>query len=135
MRQIIRLMLAIEAACFIAAGAIHSGLLVAVDIHHQAAIAESVIGAVLLISLALTWIWPNQTWLIGLIVQAFATLGTLVGVYTIIVGFGPRGAADLVAGASATRPVPPPTAPGAAGASAGGGAGRLSALAVSPFGA
>ena len=96
MRQIIRLMLAIEAPCFIAAGVIHSGLLVAVDIHHQAAIAESVIGAVLLISLALTWIWPNQTWLIGLIVQAFATLGTLVGVYTIIVGFGPRGAADLV---------------------------------------
>jgi hypothetical protein len=96
MRQIIRLMLAIEAACFTVAGAIHSGLLVAVDIHHQAALAESVIGAGLLIGLALTWVWPNQTRLIGLIAQAFATLGTLIGVYTIIVGFGPRGAADLV---------------------------------------
>lgn len=96
MRQPIRLFLIIEAACFIIAGAIHSGLLVAIDIHHQAAIAESIIGVVLLLGFALTWIWPGQTQLIGLIAQTFAALGTLVGVSTIIAGFGPRTAPDLV---------------------------------------
>ena len=95
MRRTIRLFLIIEATCFIVAGAIHSGLLVAVDIHHQAALAESIIGVVLLLGFALTWIWPGQTQLIGLIVQTFAALGTLVGVSTIIAGFGPHTAPDL----------------------------------------
>lgn len=95
MRQTIRLFLIIEAVCFIAAGAIHSGLLVAVDIHQQAAIAESIIGVALLLGFALTWVLPDQTQLIGLVAQAFAALGTLVGISTIIAGFGPRTAPDL----------------------------------------
>lgn len=96
MRQTIRLFLIIQAACFIIAGAIHSRLFVAVDIHQQAAIAESIIGVVLLFGFALTWIWPGQTRFIGLGAQAFAALGTLVGVSTIIAGFGPRTTPDLV---------------------------------------
>lgn len=95
MRQTIRLFLIVEAVCFIVAGAIHSGLLVAVDIHQQAAIAESIIGVALLLGFALTWILPDQTQLIGLVAQAFAALGTLVGISTIIAGFGPRTAPDL----------------------------------------
>lgn len=95
MRQTIRLFLIVEAVCFIVAGAIHSGLLVAVDIHQQAAIAESIIGVALLLGFALTWVLPDQTQLIGLVAQAFAALGTLVGISTIIAGFGPRTAPDL----------------------------------------
>jgi hypothetical protein len=96
MRQPVRLFLLIETVSFIIAGAIHSGAFVAVDTHYQAAIAESVIGVVLLVGFGLTWIWPAWIRLIGLVTQAFALLGTLVGVYTIIVGFGPRGVADLI---------------------------------------
>lgn len=96
MRQPIRLFLLVESIAFLIAGAIHSGLFVAVDIHYQAAIAESTIGAVLLASFALTWVWPLRMRLIGLVGQVFATLGTLVGAYAIIVGFGPRTLPDVI---------------------------------------
>jgi hypothetical protein len=95
MRQTIRLFLLFEGASFVIAGLIHSGLLIGGYAHRQAAIAESVIAFVLLGALALTWAWPARTRLIGLIAQAFALLGTLVGLFTIAVGIGPRTVPDV----------------------------------------
>ena len=96
MRTTIRLFLLIEGVGFLAAGLIHRGVFITGYAHQQASIAETSIAAVLLIGLGLTWIWPGQTRLIGLVAQAFALLGTLVGVFTIAIGVGPRTAPDLV---------------------------------------
>jgi FtsH-binding integral membrane protein len=95
MRRIIRLFLLVEGASFAAAGLVHRGVLVNGYQHRQATLAESVIAAVLLVGLALTWAWPARTRLIGPVTQAFALLGTLVGAFTIAVGIGPRTAPDI----------------------------------------
>src|SRR5438105_15124038 len=55
-----------------------------------------VIGAVLLIALALTWALPAWTRRVGIVAQAFALLGTLVGAFTIAIGVGPRTVPDVV---------------------------------------
>ena len=94
-QQTVRAFLSIEAVAFIIAGAIHSGIFVAIDTHYQAATAESIIGVVLLIGFGLSWIWSAQARLIGLLAQVFAALGTLVGLFTIAVGVGPRSVGDL----------------------------------------
>jgi hypothetical protein len=95
MRTTIRLFLLIEAVSFLAAGQIHRGMFITGYAHQQASIAETSIALVLLIGLGLTWIWPGQTRLIGLVAQGFALLGTLVGVFTIAIGVGPRTAPDI----------------------------------------
>ena len=96
MWQTIRLFLLAEGASFILAGLIHRGVLVSGYEHGPAATAETVIGVVLLAALGLTWVWPARTRLIGIVAQAFALLGTLVGLFTIAVGVGPRTAPDLL---------------------------------------
>lgn len=96
MRTTIRLFLLIEGLSFLAAGLVHRGVLITGYAHQQASIAETTIAVVLLIGLGLTWIWPTQTRLISLVAQAFALLGTLVGVFTIAIGVGPRTAPDIV---------------------------------------
>jgi hypothetical protein len=95
MRQTIRRFLLFEGASFLVAGLVHRGVLVNGYEHREAAIAESVIAVVLLVGFGLTWIWPARTRLIGLAAQAFALLGTLVGVFTIAIGVGPRTVADI----------------------------------------
>jgi hypothetical protein len=68
--------------------------------HRQAATAESVIAIVLLagwISISILRSWTHR---ISLAVQAFALLGTLVGIFTIALGVGPRTMPDLVYHAS-----------------------------------
>ena len=95
MRQTIRRFLLFEGASFALAGLVHRGVLVGGYQHREAAIAESVIAAVLLVGLGLTWAWPARTRLVGLATQAFALLGTLVGVFTIAIGVGPRTAPDI----------------------------------------
>jgi hypothetical protein len=95
MRQTIRLFLLFEGASFAVAGLVHSGALVGGYAHRQAGIAESTIAVVLLVGLGLTWVWPAHTRSIGLAAQAFALLGTLVGVFTIAIGVGPRTAPDV----------------------------------------
>jgi hypothetical protein len=95
MKQTIRLFLLFEAATFIVAALVHFGVLIGGYEHRQARIAESSIAAVLLVGFALTWVRPAQTRPIGLAVQAFALLGTLVGVFTIAVGVGPRTVPDV----------------------------------------
>ena len=62
----------------------------------QARIAEGVIAAVLIIGLILTFVRRSWTRTIGLSAQGFALLGTLVGLFTIAIGVGPRTAPDLV---------------------------------------
>ncbi|WP_255681644.1 hypothetical protein [Natrinema sp. SYSU A 869] len=59
-------------------------------------IAESVIGTVLLVGLAMTWIRPKSMFSVSAIVQAFALVGSLIGLWTIIVGIGPRTIPDIV---------------------------------------
>jgi hypothetical protein len=63
--------------------------------HQQARIAEGVIAIVLLVGAALTWIRPAWTRRAGLAAQGFALLGTLVGVFTIFIGVGPRTVPDI----------------------------------------
>jgi hypothetical protein len=55
-----------------------------------------VIAVVLLASLAMTWIRPGAARRLGLAAQAFALLGTLVGVFTIAIGIGPRTMPDVL---------------------------------------
>jgi hypothetical protein len=95
-RQRIRAFLLIEATAFAAAALVHFGVLVHGYEHRQARIAESVIAVVLLGGLVVSWARPASTREAGLAVQAFALLGTLVGLFTIAVGVGPRTAPDIV---------------------------------------
>lgn len=92
----VRFFMSIEAAAFIAAALVHAGRLVEGYEHREARVAESVIAAALLMGLAFTWMSPRWTRAAGLAAQAFALLGTLVGIFTIAIGVGPRTAPDIV---------------------------------------
>lgn len=92
----IRLFMLVEAASFVAAALVHSGVFITGYEHPQARVAEGVIAAVLIIGLILTFIRPSWTRLVGLTVQGFALLGTLVGLFTIAIGVGPRTVPDLL---------------------------------------
>jgi hypothetical protein len=94
--QAIRAFLAVEAATFVVAAMAHFGILVPGYGHGAAAVAESVIGLVLVTALAATWLRPASVPSIGLGAQAFAFLGTLVGVFTIAIGVGPRTVPDVL---------------------------------------
>jgi hypothetical protein len=96
MRGTIRSFLLFGAATFLVASLIHSGVLIAGYEHQKARIAEGVIALVLLTAAVSTWIRPASTPTAGLAGQAFALLGTLIGVFTIAVGVGPRTAPDIV---------------------------------------
>ncbi len=96
MRQTNRLFLLFEGMTFLFASLIHRGVFITGYTHQPASIAETTIAVVLLVGFGLTWIWPAQTRLIGLVAQAFALLGTLVGVFTIAIGVGPRTVPDVV---------------------------------------
>jgi hypothetical protein len=96
MMQTIRLFMFGEAASFFGAALIHHGVLIHGYEHSKAATAESVIGTVLLASLALTWVRPSAIRTLGLAGQGFALLGTFVGVFTILIGVGPRTLPDIV---------------------------------------
>lgn len=63
--------------------------------HQKAGTAESVIALVLFVGLAVSWRRPTSTRRAGLAAQAFALLGTLVGIFTIAIGVGPRTAPDI----------------------------------------
>ncbi len=91
----IRLFLLCEAASFFAASLIHSGVLISGYEHSRARIAEAVIGTVLSAGLASSWMRPEWTRAAGLASQAFALLGTLVGLFTIAIGIGPRTVPDI----------------------------------------
>ena len=96
MRRLLRLFLLLEGASFVLAGLVHFGVLARGYEHGSAAPAESVIGSVLLVALALSWGLPAWTRTIGIVAQGFALLGTLVGAFTIAIGVGPRTLPDVV---------------------------------------
>src|SRR5882757_4655481 len=96
MTQTIRLFMFAEAIAFSLAALTHFGVLIDGYQHHKAGTAESVIALVLLLSLVLSWIRPASVRAVGLAGQGFALLGTLVGIFTIAIGVGPRTVPDVV---------------------------------------
>lgn len=92
----LRLFLFVEAVSFAVASMIHAGLFVAGYRHSEASVAEAVIATVLFAGLLLSWILPAWMRAIALVAQLFALFGTLVGIFTIVVGVGPRTVPDLV---------------------------------------
>ncbi len=96
MRREIRVLLFFEAATFVFASLIHSGVLITGYEHHKARIAEGVIAVVLLLAAISIWIRPEWTRKAGLAAQAFAFLGTLIGVFTVVIGIGPYTVPDIV---------------------------------------
>src|SRR5919204_6494552 len=86
----------VEGATFLLASLIHAGAIVAGYEHDRARIAETVIAIVLLGAAAAIWIRPAWTRAAGLAAQAFALLGTLIGVFTSAIGIGPRTLPDIV---------------------------------------
>jgi hypothetical protein len=96
MTQTIRFFLLVEAAAFILAALIHMGFFITGYEHRQARVAESVIAGVLFGGLLLSLFMSDWTRNVGLVVQLFALLGTIIGIFTIIVGVGPRTVPDVV---------------------------------------
>jgi hypothetical protein len=91
----IRFVLLFTAATFVAAALIHSGVLITGYEHDKARVAESVIAIMLFVGALVTWIQPAWTRQAALAAMGFALLGTFVGVFTIIVGVGPRSVPDV----------------------------------------
>ena len=91
----IRLFMLAEAATFVVAAAVHGGLLTGGYEHREARSAETAIAIVLLAGAMLSWIRPARTRTAGLAAQGFALFWTLVGVFTIAVGVGPRTVPDI----------------------------------------
>jgi hypothetical protein len=92
----IKLFLAAQTVLFLAASLVHRGMFVPGFEHAHAGTAETVIGAVLLLGLLASLLRPDAARRVGLAVQGFALLGTLVGLFTIAIGIGPRTTPDLV---------------------------------------
>ncbi len=91
----IRTLLLVEAATYVIAALVHFGAAMTGFEHRQAGTAESLIAAVLLVGLALTWTHLASARTIGLAAQGTALAGTLVGVFTIAIGVGPRTVPDI----------------------------------------
>jgi len=96
MARVVRGFLALEAAAFLAAAGVHSGLVLRGHEHARAATAETVIGVVLAAGLLASVLAPRWSRAVGLGAQGFALLGTCVGLLTIAIGVGPRTAPDLL---------------------------------------
>jgi heme A synthase len=94
--RVIRCFLLGEAAAFLVAAAVHSGALIPGYEHREARIAEIVIALVVLVGLALTWSRPRTARRAGFAAQGFALVATAVGIFTIIIGIGPRTLPDVV---------------------------------------
>ena len=92
----IQLFLLAETILFLNAAAAHFTILGGGNPDRAAGTAESVIGLVLLAGLITTIVRERLTRSAGLAVQVFALLGTLVGVFTIIVGVGPQTITDII---------------------------------------
>ena len=92
----IRTFLLVQAATFLLAATFHFGVLVQGSADVRAGVPESVIASVLLAGLLATWIRPGAIRGIGLAAQGFGLAGTIVGLFTILIGIGPRTVPDLV---------------------------------------
>ena len=94
MHGILRTFLALEASIFLAAAALHSGLILSSYAHRPAMIAELVIALVLLAGLILVSVFRPRRRAIALGAQTFAFLGTLVGLGLVFAGVGPQSMLD-----------------------------------------
>ena len=92
----LKLIVALEVLLFASASFVHAGIFATGREHRQAATAEGVIAAVLLLGLILSATPSLPAPALLLSVQIFALIGTLVGAFTIAVGVGPQTAADIV---------------------------------------
>jgi hypothetical protein len=91
----VRTFLGVEALAFWMASLFHSGVVFGGYEHREAMIAEGVIGTVLALGLAVSLMDIRSTRVVGLAVQTFALLGTLVGIFTIVIGVGPQSRFDV----------------------------------------
>jgi hypothetical protein len=91
-----RLFLSLEALSYFAAALVHLGVLVRGYEHAGAYVPESIIGAVLLAGVALTFVVRAWTRGIAIATQGFALMGTLVGLYVGVIGVGPHTVPDFV---------------------------------------
>jgi hypothetical protein len=96
MTPAIRTLLLVEAVSFVVASLVHAGVLIDGYEHREARTAEGIIAIVIIAGLVLTWIRPAWTRAAALAAQGFALFGTLVGVFVIIIGVGPRTVPDVV---------------------------------------
>ena len=86
----------VQAAAFGLASLVHRGVLLPGHAHSKAAIAETVIAGVLVLGLLVRGLQMAPARAAALLAQAFALLGTCVGLLTIAIGVGPQSGADLV---------------------------------------
>ena len=96
MTRLVRWFLVLEATAFFAAALVDSGVLIRGYGHSKAGTAEGVIAAVLVAALVVTVLAPRASRTAGLGAQGVALLGTVVGLFMIAIGVGPRTAPDLV---------------------------------------
>lgn len=92
----LRFLMLLESTAFLAAAAIHAGLLADGYEHREARIAETVIALVLLGGAVVASFGPVWARRAGLAAQGFALAGTIVGIITIAIGIGPRSLADVM---------------------------------------
>jgi hypothetical protein len=86
----------IEAVAFAVASIIHGGYVIPGHAHRNAHIAEAVLTVALFGGVVITVAAPDQARRIGLMAQGLALLGTLIGLFTIAVGVGPRTVPDVI---------------------------------------
>lgn len=92
----VQLFLILESILFLGASSWHFGFFAKGHEHAKARIAEAIIGLVLLIGFILSLVNPEHQQTVALEVQAFALLGTFIGIFTIMVGVGPRTRPDII---------------------------------------
>ncbi len=92
----IRGLLLLEAAAFAVSALVHFGVVIHGYEHDDARLAESVISLILFLGFLVTWIRPAWIRATSVVAQGLALVGTLIGVFTIIVGVGPRTAPDII---------------------------------------
>jgi hypothetical protein len=91
----VRGFLLLQIALFLALVSMHFGLLIGGYRHRNAGTTESVIAAVLVAGLLLTWTPPPWRRRAATAAQSFGILGVLAGLFTIALGIGPRTMLDL----------------------------------------
>jgi hypothetical protein len=96
MTRTIRLIMLVEATAFVLASLAHFDLWLDGYAHRRAAIAESIIATVLVVGLVSSFARPSPRYGMELAAQIFALVGTLVGVFTIVIGIGPRTTPDII---------------------------------------
>jgi len=95
-RRLVRSFLAFEAATFAIAALVHAGGPSDLDWPAEAATEEAIIAIALLVGLGLSWSGMLSVTTVGIVAQAFALFGMLVGIVTLGVGDRSGSAPDVV---------------------------------------